>query len=114
MANNTYVNKVALADGTTLIDLTADTITAADLASGVTAHDASGAPITGSSTKDSDTSSDTAANSSAIRSTGAVPWTYCISCHCCFVMMILRGFDPSYGPTTPTSSSWSMSRAARE
>jgi hypothetical protein len=60
MANNPYVNKVALADGTTLIDLTGDTITAADLASGITAHDASGAPITGSSTKDSDTSDDTA------------------------------------------------------
>ncbi len=60
MANNQYVNKVALANGTTLIDLTADTITAADLAYGVTAHSASGAPITGSSTKDSDTSSDDA------------------------------------------------------
>ncbi len=60
MANNQYVNKVALANGTTLIDLTADTITAADLAYGVTAHDMSGAPITGTSTKDSDTSSDTA------------------------------------------------------
>ena len=57
---NQYVNKVALSDGTTLIDLTADTITAADLALGVTAHDMSGAPITGTSTKDSDTSSDTA------------------------------------------------------
>ena len=60
MANNTYVNKVALADGTTLIDLTGDTIAASDLAYGVTAHDASGAPITGSSTKDSDTSGDDA------------------------------------------------------
>lgn len=57
---NEYVNKVVLANGTTLIDLTGDTITAADLAYGVTAHDMSGAPITGSSTKDSDTSNDTA------------------------------------------------------
>lgn len=52
-------NKVVY-DGQTLIDLTADTITAADLAYGVTAHDASGATITGSSTKDSDTSDATA------------------------------------------------------
>ena len=43
-----------------LIDLTSDTITPADLQSGVTAHDASGAIITGTSTKDSDTSEDTA------------------------------------------------------
>lgn len=40
-------NKVQLADGTVLIDLTNDTITASDLLSGVTAHDASGAIITG-------------------------------------------------------------------
>ena len=53
-------NKVIFG-GTTLIDLTADTITAADLASGVTAHDKSGEPITGTSTYDSDTSEDTAA-----------------------------------------------------
>ena len=52
-------NKI-IYDGQTLIDLTADTITAADLAYGVTAHDASGATITGSSTKDSDTSDATA------------------------------------------------------
>lgn len=56
---NQYVNKVVYG-GTTLIDLTADTITAADLASGVTAHDKSGAPITGTSTLDADTSDDTA------------------------------------------------------
>lgn len=40
-------NKVQLADGTVLIDLTNDTITAGDLLSGITAHDASGAIITG-------------------------------------------------------------------
>lgn len=45
----------------TLIDLTADTITASDLKKGVTAHDKSGATITGTSTLDSDTSADTAA-----------------------------------------------------
>ena len=55
-----YNNKTVLSDGTVIIDLTADTITAADLAYGVTAHDMSGAPITGTSTKDSDTSGDTA------------------------------------------------------
>lgn len=59
MANNQYVNKIVI-NGTTKIDLTADTITAASLASGVTAHDASGAPITGTNTYDSDTSEDTA------------------------------------------------------
>lgn len=47
--------------GEVLIDLTADTITAADLAEGVTAHDKSGAIITGTNTYDSDTSEDTAA-----------------------------------------------------
>ena len=59
MANNQYINKVIFGNET-LIDLTSDTITAADLANGVTAHDASGAPITGSNTYDSDTSDDTA------------------------------------------------------
>lgn len=53
------INKVIFGNDT-LIDLTADTITPSDLASGVTAHDASGATITGTSTKDSDTSQDTA------------------------------------------------------
>lgn len=59
MANNQYVNKVVI-NGATKIDLTGDTITASSLASGVTAHDASGAPITGTNTYDSDTSEDTA------------------------------------------------------
>lgn len=53
------INKVVFGNQT-LIDLTADTITPADLANGVTAHDASGASITGTSTLDSDTSADTA------------------------------------------------------
>lgn len=51
---DSYINKV-IYDGTTLIDLTGDTITAADLAYGKTAHDKSGATITGTSTKDSTT-----------------------------------------------------------
>lgn len=44
-----------------LIDLTADTVTADKLAEGITAHDKSGEIITGTSTKDSDTSDATAA-----------------------------------------------------
>ena len=56
---NQYKNKI-IYNGSTLIDLTSDTITAADLASGKTAHDKSGAIITGTNTYDSDTSGDTA------------------------------------------------------
>lgn len=59
MATNQYVNKVVYG-GETLIDLTADTITADKLAKNVTAHDKSGAPITGTSTFDADTSDATA------------------------------------------------------
>ena len=58
---NQYVSKVVLSNGTTLMDLTSDTITAADLLEGVTAHGKDGAPITGTCTYDSDTSDDTAA-----------------------------------------------------
>ncbi len=53
------INKV-IYGGNTLIDLTSDTITASDLLYGVTAHDKSGATITGSCTYDATTSSDTA------------------------------------------------------
>lgn len=49
MASNQYVNKVQYGNST-LIDLTGDTVTAATLLQGYTAHDASGAPITGTST----------------------------------------------------------------
>lgn len=58
---NEYASKVVLSNGTTIIDLTGDTITASDLLTGKTAHDKSGAPITGSCAYDSDTSEDTAA-----------------------------------------------------
>lgn len=54
------INKV-IYGGNTLIDLTADTITADKLQSGVTAHDKSGAIITGTCTFDSDTQDATAA-----------------------------------------------------
>lgn len=50
---NQYVNKVQYVEGgtpRTLIDLTSDTITASALMQGYTAHDASGAPITGTAT----------------------------------------------------------------
>lgn len=56
---NQYKSKI-IYNGKVLIDLTSDTITPADLAKDVTAHDKSGAPIVGTSTKDSDTSNDTA------------------------------------------------------
>lgn len=54
------INKI-IYGGNTLIDLTGDTITPDQLAQGVTAHDKSGAVITGTSTKDSDTQDATAA-----------------------------------------------------
>ncbi len=47
MANNEYVNKVVLAGGVTLIDLTQDTVEPDKIIEGYTAHDASGAPVTG-------------------------------------------------------------------
>lgn len=52
---NEYVSKVVYGV-TTLIDLTADTVTADKLASGYTAHGRDGAPITGTNTYDADTS----------------------------------------------------------
>lgn len=54
-----YNSKVVLANGTVLMDLTADTVDASHLLDGYTAHGANGAPITGSCTFDSDTSDDT-------------------------------------------------------
>lgn len=56
---NQYKNKI-IYGGNVLIDLTGDTVTAADLASGKTAHDKSGAVITGTNTYDADTSDATA------------------------------------------------------
>lgn len=60
---NTYNNKIVLSDGTVLIDLTQDTITPDKLAKNITAHDKSGAPITGTNTYDADTSDATASAS---------------------------------------------------
>ena len=59
MASNEYINKV-IYGGNTLIDLTADTVTADKILSGYTAHAASGAPITGTCEYDADTSDATA------------------------------------------------------
>lgn len=52
---NQYINKVVYG-GNTLIDLTGDTIQADKLLTGYTAHDKSGAPITGTCPYDADTS----------------------------------------------------------
>ena len=56
----TYVNKV-IYDGNTLIDLTDDTVTAATMLTGATAHDASGAQITGTCNYTANPSDGTAA-----------------------------------------------------
>lgn len=58
---NEAVSKVVLSDGRVLMDLTADTITAADLKRGVTAHGADGKEITGTNDYDVDSSEATAA-----------------------------------------------------
>lgn len=62
-----YINKV-IYGGTTLIDLTSDTVTTSDLAYGVTAHDKSGATITGTNTYDADTGDATASASEILAS----------------------------------------------
>ncbi|MBO7453601.1 MAG: hypothetical protein J6U54_24980 [Clostridiales bacterium] len=53
---DSYNSKVVLSTGEVLIDLTPDTVTAAALLSGYTAHGADGAPVVGSCTYDADTS----------------------------------------------------------
>lgn len=57
---NQYTNKVVLANGQVLIDLTGDDVTAAQVLSGAKFHLPSGAPGTGSCTYDADTSDATA------------------------------------------------------
>ena len=54
MANNQYVNKVIFG-GDVIMDISSDTVAANKLLSGITAHDKTGAPITGECTYDSDT-----------------------------------------------------------
>lgn len=60
----TAINKI-IYDGDVLIDLTADTVTSDKLAEGYTAHDRTGAVITGTNVKDSVTT-DATANASEI------------------------------------------------
>lgn len=63
---NQYLNKLIV--GTeTKFDLTQDDVTPDKLAKGVKAHDRSGAPIVGTSTKDADTSDATAAAAEILR-----------------------------------------------
>lgn len=52
---NQYKNKIIFG-GNVLMDISADTVTPDKLAAGITAHDKSGAPITGTNTYDADTS----------------------------------------------------------
>lgn len=58
---NEYVSKVVLSNGTTLIDLTGDTISPDKVLTDITFHDKSGSPMAGTCTYDSDTSDDTVA-----------------------------------------------------
>lgn len=62
MANNEHVNKVALAGGSVLIDLTSDTAEAADVASGKYFHLASGERVQGTNDYDSNTTDANAAS----------------------------------------------------
>ena len=60
MATNTYNSKVIF-NGEVLMDLTGDTVTAAQLLKGITAHGKDGAPITGTCDWDAATGDATAA-----------------------------------------------------
>lgn len=60
---NEYVNKVVLSSGETLIDLSSDTATAADVASGKYFHLKTGQRVQGTNTNDADTSDATASAS---------------------------------------------------
>lgn len=59
MAETKYNSKVVFY-GQTLIDLTGDSVTKDKLLTGITAHDKSGAPVTGTCTYDADTTDATA------------------------------------------------------
>lgn len=61
MPSTMHNNKIVLADGTVLIDLTSDTVDEGSVLAGITFHDKAGTPLTGTCAYDSDTSEDTAA-----------------------------------------------------
>ena len=73
------INKVVYGSQT-LIDLTADTVTPELLALGVTAHDKAGEPITGTSTKDVDSTDATASEAEILsgktRATMRSQWAF--------------------------------------
>lgn len=64
------VNKI-IYGGEVKIDLTGDTVTASDVTLGKTFHDKAGDILTGTSTKDSDTSADTAAEAEILEGKSA-------------------------------------------
>lgn len=66
------VNKV-IYDGRTLVDLTSDTVTANDLAEGITATGADGNPVVGVMTKGEIASYDEIDNALALAGTGTIP-----------------------------------------
>ena len=65
MVTNRYINKVIVGDETKL-DLTGDTVSPDKLHSGITAHDKTGAPITGTNTFDVDSTDATIAVAEAL------------------------------------------------
>lgn len=66
MTEERFINKIIYGSNV-LMDLTADTITPETLAKDITAHDKTGKPIVGTSTKDSDTSDATLLVSEALK-----------------------------------------------
>ena len=75
---NQYVNKVVV-NGQTKIDLTADTVAAANLLAGITAHDRSGAPIEGTMPSLADATDDATANISSRNGRGLRHCALCAS-----------------------------------
>ena len=68
---NQYVNKVALSDGTTLIDLTSDTAVEAKVLDGYYFHKATGERVEGACTYDADTSDATATDAEILSGVSA-------------------------------------------
>lgn len=86
MANNPYVNKVQLADGQVLIDISGDTVNASRMLYGYTAHKADGSAISGTIESMTGTTITPTRSSQTINTTGryltgaieinAIPSTY--------------------------------------